>query len=96
MRKSLISNAAKTEEKFQLPNHFFKEMFEHFGGIVGQPGMNGRGLDNRAALRGQPVEPLTLRKLSDNSCFRRARADFRDDVEILADGCGFPFGREAF
>ena len=79
----------------KLLNHFFEKVFEHTNGIVRQPGMNGRGLDDRAALGGQPVEALALREPPDRSGFRLPRADFRDDVEISTDGFGFGPGREA-
>ena len=41
-------------------HHRVEQMFEHGGWVVAQAGVHGRGLDDRAARRDQPVEALAL------------------------------------
>jgi len=47
--------------------------------------VHGRGLDDRAARRDEPVEALALRELADRPGLGAPFTDFRDDREVPFD-----------
>ena len=70
------------------------QVLELGGGIVGQPGMDRRRLDDRAGRRHQPVEPLGDRQSRDRTAVRVAPGDALDGVEVGPDRDWIGIGRE--